>query len=201
MRSGASVAGALIGLSAASFAFAQVGAPQPLGQFSDWGAYVASQNGQKLCFALSMRGGQSHVMIAVRPSDNVAAEVSIQVNYSFAAGAEATAQLGTESFALYTKDRGAWIKDVSEEGRVIAAMRREPMLAVNGTSTRGARTVERHSLNGLGPALDRATQECSGRAPTLAPPPQLSPPTPQPIQPAPMPQPQSPACERFPNLC
>src|SRR5262249_51197960 len=163
----------VVGFVAAHSAFAQ-GGPQLLGHFGDWNAYVGVQTGQKVCFALSEPRsgatpgrGRSFVMIATRPAKQEWNELSILMDYSFDPNAEATVQLGAETFALYTKDDGAWLRNVSERGRMIDAMLREPALLVKGTSAQGMRTVDRYSLSGLGPAIDRATQECRREAPPV----------------------------------
>lgn len=187
----------VVGFIAAHSAFAQ-GGPQLLGHFGDWNAYVAAQSGQKVCFALSeprsgaMPGrGRSFMMIATRPAQQVWNELSFLMGYSFDPNTEATVQLGAESFALYTKDDGAWLRNLSDKGRMIDAMLREPALQVRGTSAQGMRTVDRYSLTGLGPAIDRATQECRRETPVGS------------VSPSPSPGPPSlgTACQRFPNLC
>jgi hypothetical protein len=183
--------------------FAQGGGPQLLAQFGDWVAYAASQNGQKICFALASAQsaptqgrGKTFVMISMRPSQRVWNELSIQTNYTFGPGVEATAQLGPETLVLYTQNQGAWLKNTSEEARIVDTMRRESLFVVKGTSVGGITTVDRYSLRGMGAAIDRAAQECRGEIQTVAP--QPGPPN-KPVGPAP--QPPSTACERFPNLC
>jgi invasion protein IalB len=87
-------------------------------------------------------------------------EVSIVIGYPFKASSDATAEIGSTKFAMYTQNDGAWIKNVAEEARMIEAMRKGAELTVKGTSGRGTQSIDQYSLKGLGQALDRIAQEC-----------------------------------------
>ena len=152
---------------------AAVGNAQPtlLGQFGDWGAYTASPEGKKVCFALgkpkSMETeppGRSrdpaYLFISTRPTENVRNEVSVIMGYPLKTNTDATAEVGPTKFAMYTQNDGAWIKNVADEARMIDAMRKGADLTVRGVSGRGTKTTDQYSLKGLSQALDRATQEC-----------------------------------------
>jgi hypothetical protein len=217
-----------IGLAVIHSAFAQSGKPLLLGQFGDWGAYVGIENGQKVCFAISQPQrmeseptqprGQTYATFSMRPTQ-VGGELSIVMDYSFNSNLEATAQIGNEAFALYTKDNSAWIKNHSESARMIESLRRQPILLVKGASAGGVRTTDHYSLKGFEQAALRAAKAClegattpavaprpvqpapQPRVPGAQPAPQPVYPAPQPRAPQPAPQPSSPACQRFPNLC
>jgi len=148
-------------------------APQPtlLGQYADWGAYTASPGGNKVCFALAKPKttklepagrprGPSYLFVSTRPSDKVKNEVSVIIGYPFKSSSDATAEIGTAKFAMYTQNDGAWIKNVAEEARMIDAMRKGADLTVKGTSGRGAESTDQYSLKGLAQALDKIEQEC-----------------------------------------
>jgi invasion associated locus B (IalB) protein len=152
---------------------AAVGGAQPtlLGQFADWGAYTASPNGAKVCFALGKpktsqtnppgrNRDPAYIFVSTRPSENVKNEVSVIIGYPFKEASDATAEIGAAKFAMYTQKDGAWIKNVAEEARMIDAMRKGADLTVKGTSGRGTLSTDVYSLKGLSQALDRAEQEC-----------------------------------------
>ena len=154
-------------------AAAPAGATQPtlLGQYGDWGAYIASPGGNKVCFALAKpkttktkpagrKRDPSYVFVATRPAENVKNEVSVIIGYSFKTSSDATAEVGTEKFAMYTQNDGAWIKNVAEEPRMVDAMRKGADLTVQGTSGRGTTSTDQYSLKGLAQALDKIEQEC-----------------------------------------
>ncbi len=154
-----------------SAALAQAEQPNLLGQYGDWGAYSASPGGKKVCFALAKpkssqtnppgrKRDPAYLFISTRPSENVRNEVSLIIGYPFKPATDATAEIGTAKFAMYTQNDGAWIKNVAEEARMIDAMRKGSDLTIKGTSGRGTQSTDQFSLKGLSEALARAEQEC-----------------------------------------
>jgi invasion protein IalB len=142
-----------------------------LGQYGDWGAYTASPGGNKVCFALAKpktsktepagrNRDQSYMFISSRPAENVKNEVSVIIGYPFKTSSDATAEIGGAKFAMYTQNDGAWIKNVTEEARMVDAMRKGADLTVKGTSGRGTQSTDQFSLKGLAQALDKIEQEC-----------------------------------------
>jgi hypothetical protein len=145
--------------------------PTLLGQYADWGAYAASPGGKKLCFALGKpktsqtnpagrKRDPAYVFISTRPTENVKNEISVVIGYPFKPNADASAEIGTAKFAMYTQNDGAWIKNVAEETRMVDAMRKGGDLTVKGVSGHGTQSTDLYSLKGLSQALDRADQEC-----------------------------------------
>src|SRR5262245_11147235 len=47
-------------------------------------------------------------------------EVSVMIGYPFKSASGATAEVGTAKFAMYSKDGGAWIKDLANEEAIEA---------------------------------------------------------------------------------
>jgi invasion protein IalB len=158
---------------AAAPAAAPAGDAQPtlLGQYGDWGAYAATPNGRKVCFSIAKpksaqtnpagrKRDQAYVFISTRPAENVRNEVSVIIGYPFKPSTDASAEIGTDKFAMYTLNDGAWIKNVAEEARMVDAMRKGSDLTVKGVSGHGTESTDQYSLKGLSQALDRAAQEC-----------------------------------------
>ena len=102
----------------------------------------------------------AYTFISTRPTENVRNEVSIVVGYPFKAGYEASADIGSNKYALYTQGDGAWVKNPAEEARMVDAMRRGSDMIVVGESGRGTKSTDRYALKGLSQALDRVAQEC-----------------------------------------
>ena len=100
------------------------------------------------------------MFITTRPSERVINEVSIVIGYLIKPGSEATAEVGSETFALYTKQDGAWIKNVSEEAHVVETMRQGRTVLVKSVSVYGTEWTDTYSLSGLAQALDRIGQDC-----------------------------------------
>ena len=145
--------------------------PSLLGQFGDWGAYTASNAGKKVCYALAKPSSQAtdppnrprdpaYIFVSTRPSENVRNEISIVIGYPFKPGSDATVDIGSAKYAMYTQADGAWIKNAAEEARMVDAMRRGSDLVVSGESGRGTKSTDRYTLKGLSQALDRVAQEC-----------------------------------------
>lgn len=150
-------------------AYAQGGAsPSLIAQHGDWGVYV-NKGGAKVCFALSqpkerlpagLNRDPGYIFISTRPGDNVRNEFSVIVGYPMKEDADPAIQVGTDTFALYARQNGAWIRNVAEENRLIEAMRKGRDLMMKSTSSRGNVTTDRYSLSGIAQALDRVAQEC-----------------------------------------
>ena len=147
------------------------GQPTLLGTFGDWGAYLGNSSGRKVCFVLSKPVSAqtvpanrprdpTYLFVATRPAENVRNEVSVIMGYPHKPDSDATVEVGSDKYAMYTQSDGAWIKNVAEEARMIEGMRKSSDLVVKGVSARGTQTTDRYSLKGLGQALDRVAQEC-----------------------------------------
>jgi hypothetical protein len=145
--------------------------PRLLGQYADWGAYTAAPGGKKVCFAISKPTASQtdpanrprnpiYMFISTRPADKVANEVSIIIGYPFKPGSEASAQVGSTTFALYTQQDGAWIKNAAEEAQMVDAMRGGDAVIVKGESAKGTKTTDKFDLKGVSQALDKIAQEC-----------------------------------------
>lgn len=160
---------------AAQPAAAAAGAqPSLLGQFGDWGAYTATPNGKKVCFALAKpASGQTnppnrrgddmtvYMFVSTRPAEKVKEEVSVLVSgYVFKPNTDAAAQVGTANFPMYTQKDGAWIKNAAEEARLVDVMRKGSDMTVKAVTDKGTETIDNFSLKGLSQALDRVAQEC-----------------------------------------
>ncbi len=145
--------------------------PTLLSRYGEWGAYTASPGGKKVCFAIAKPSSSettppdrprnpSYMFISSRPADKVSNEVSITIGYPFKPNSEATAEVGTISFALSTQQDGAWVKNATEEAHMVEAMRTGQSAIVKGVSVKGTRSTDTFSLRGLAQALDRVDQEC-----------------------------------------
>jgi hypothetical protein len=145
--------------------------PALLGQYGEWGAYAANPGGRKVCFALAKPASSQtkpanrprdavYAFVSSRPAEKVKDEVSIIIGYAFKPASEATAEIGSAKFAMYTQADGAWIKNAAEETRLVEAMRKGSDLVIKGVSGRGTESTDTFSLRGLAQALDRAAQEC-----------------------------------------
>ena len=142
-----------------------------LGQFGDWGAYTASPGGKKVCFALAKpssaetepagrKRDPSYAFVSTRPAEKVKNEVSMIVGYPQKSGTDATANIGSANYVMYTQNDGAWVKNAAEEAQMVGAMRKGGDLVVKSVSARGTKSTDTYSLKGLDQALDKVAEEC-----------------------------------------
>lgn len=145
--------------------------PTLIGQFGTWGAYSATPNGKKVCFALAKPSSSktnppnrprdpAYAFVSTRPAEKVANEVSVMIGYTLKPGSESTLEVGGASFSMYTQGDGLWIKNAAEEERMVEAMRKSADATVKGVSAKGTETTDTFSLKGLSQALDKIAQDC-----------------------------------------
>ena len=142
-----------------------------LGQFGDWGAYQATPEGKKVCFALAKPASAttepagrprdlSYAFVSTRPAEKVKNEVSVIVGYTQKPSHDATATIGTANYAMYTQNDGAWVKNAAEEAQMVEAMHKGTDLVVKSESGRGTKTTDTYALKGLAQALEKVAAEC-----------------------------------------
>ena len=145
--------------------------PTLVGQFGTWGAYTATPNGKKVCFALAKPASSktnppnrprdpAYAFVSTRPAEKVVNEVSIMIGYAVKQGSESTLEVGGGTYAMYTQGDGLWIKNAAEEERMVEAMRKSADLVVKGVSAKGTETIDTFAMKGLAQALDRLAQDC-----------------------------------------
>ena len=145
--------------------------PTLIGQFGTWGAYTATPNGKKVCFALAKPASSktnppnrprdpAYAFVSTRPAEKVTNEVSVMIGYTLKPGSESTMEVGGASYSMYTQGDGLWIKNAAEEERTVDAMRKAADVTVKGVSAKGTETIDTFSLKGLSQALDRLAQDC-----------------------------------------
>lgn len=145
--------------------------PTLVGQFGTWGAYTASPNGKKVCFALAKPSSQktnppnrprdpAYAFISSRPGEKVFNEVSIMIGYTLKPGSEGALEVSGAKYAMYSQGDGLWIKNAAEEDAMVDALRKGADVTIKGVSAKGTQTTDVFSLKGLAQALDRVAQDC-----------------------------------------
>jgi hypothetical protein len=112
----------------------------------------------------NVQRGDVFFLISSWPATKTANQPSIVPGYPYAANSKAKVQVGSDTFDFFTMNEagtgGAWMADVAEEKKLIAAMRRGTSMIVTGTSARGTLTTDDYSLSGLSAALDKLGDAC-----------------------------------------
>lgn len=124
--------------------------PALIGQYGTWGAYTATPNGRKVCFALAKPSSSktnppnrprdpAYAFVSTRPAEKVVNEVSIMIGYALKPGSESSLEVGGSAYAMYTQGDGLWIKNAAEEEQMVSAMRKSAEVTVKGVSARAPR--------------------------------------------------------------
>ena len=137
--------------------------------FQDWGAHVSGQGRSKICYAVSepkdrmpkdLKRDPAYLFVSFRPTEKMKQEVAIRMGFNTNEGKQAEVSVGQSSYALLTKGTDAWIRDQTEESRLVADMLKSQTLTVKATSGRGNATADRYSLSGFTQAWERVRKEC-----------------------------------------
>ena len=127
----------------------------------------------KTCYALSqpktMLPKTAHrdpvfFLVSDWPARKAKGEPEVVPGYPYKDGSNVTAKIGADKFTFFTKNDGdsggAWVKDVADEARLVAAMRGGADMTVTGISSHGTLTTDTYSLSGISAALDKIHQAC-----------------------------------------
>ncbi|MEO1065841.1 MAG: invasion associated locus B family protein [Pseudomonadota bacterium] len=148
---------------------AQAQAPALLEAFKDWAAYSVDGPNGKVCYVASQPKDQQPTgvnrdpvffMVSHWQGRDVKNEASIIIGYPFAENSKVTADVDGTTFTMFTKGDGAWMENVSEENRLVQAMKAGSRMVVKGTSRRGTNTTDTYSLSGITAAINRIDSAC-----------------------------------------
>ncbi len=135
--------------------------------YGDWTASIAAGKA-KTCYALAKpkqripdgKRDQAYVFIADRPAEKVRNEVSVMMGFPIKEGSAAKAKVGKTEFDLVAVSSAFFMKNPSDDARIVDLMKRGGVLTVKAPPLKGALTTDIYSLNGFKQALDRAQKEC-----------------------------------------
>jgi invasion protein IalB len=141
--------------------------------FRDWSVFTADDNGPVCWVAtepkssearrggqlVQVRRGDIYLMVAIRPQQGVANEVSVVSGYPYRDGSEVQARIGDERYELFTEGEHAWPRP-EDDGKLIESMKAGVTAVISGVSSRGTTTTDRFSLLGFTDALTAAQARC-----------------------------------------
>jgi len=145
--------------------------PKSLGQFRDWEAFSATEDGRKVCYALTKptksegdytRRDPAYLMVTRRPGENVFDEVSAIAGYTYQKNSNPELSVKRARFVADAVEDVAWPR-VSDSRKLVAAMRAGADLELKGTSSRGTLTRDVFSLRGFTAALKAIQGSCPRR--------------------------------------
>tara|TARA_Y100001968_G_scaffold251881_1_gene237183 strand:- start:3724 stop:4266 length:543 start_codon:yes stop_codon:yes gene_type:complete len=148
-------------------------AETPLGNFQDWGAFTAREDGKLVCYIgaepITSRGkykkrGQTFLLVTHRPKENNKRNrfnvVSLRAGYTYKKASMVKMSIGESTFKLFTTKEWAFAENAKLDERLITAMKRGSTLTVKGVSSRGTKTTDIYSLKGFTAAYKAINKAC-----------------------------------------
>lgn len=140
-----------------------------LARFKDWKAFSEGEGNNKACMAVSKpkkdegnykKRGEIFAIVTHLPGQDKFDEFSIVAGYNYQPGSNPSIQIGDTKFQLFTSGSRAWSFSVSEDLKIINAMKSSLKLSVVGTSSRGTITTDTYSLLGFTKAYQKINEAC-----------------------------------------
>jgi hypothetical protein len=164
--------GSLCALSLVTPALADSG--NLLGVFGNWTAYSTGSGNSLTCYAMSKpratqpknaKRGDIYLMVSDWPGRKVKGEPEIAPGYEYKESAAVTLAVGPDKFNFFARNEAksgaAWLKSLTENDRLIDAMKSGVSAVAAGTSSRGTKSVDTYSLSGFGDALAKIHAVCN----------------------------------------
>jgi hypothetical protein len=149
------------------------GGPSLLGHFTDWYAYSNGSGSTQVCYILSQpkdmqpKGAPrdaTFFLISSWPGKNVMHEPSLVPGYPYKDDDKPRVTVGADKFDFFSRNDkdsgGAWLKDTSEEMRLVASMKNGSQMTITGTNSKGVLTTDTYSLSGISAALQKIDSVC-----------------------------------------
>jgi len=111
---------------------------------------------------VAARRGDIRLFVSYWPGNEKKGEVSATGGYPYASGSTVTIEIGSDRFEMFTDGELAWAASPTDDGRIIASMKRGSEATVSGQSGRGTRTADTFSLLGFTAAVADAESRCGG---------------------------------------
>ena len=149
-------------------------APKSLGKYGNWQAYETIENGNKVCFMLSLpkksegkyaKRGEVYAVITHRPALKSKDVISIHMGYGFTQGEEVNVSIKskteTKKYNLFTEGETAWcIDDKTDQELARQITGKGSEMVVDGHSSRGTKTKDIFSLAGSAKAYKAICKAC-----------------------------------------
>jgi len=147
-----------------------------VGTESDWTVFADPPDDPARCWSVSIPketvntdfdGNPKEVVrgdivlsVSFRPQDDVAGEVSFTGGYPFEEGSLVTAEIGDQSFKMFTQGEWAWPRP-EDDAAMIEAMKGGAEILLTGRSQRDTITKDSFSLFGFTAGYELAEEYCS----------------------------------------
>ncbi|MDX2142753.1 MAG: invasion associated locus B family protein [Rhodospirillaceae bacterium] len=135
-----------------------------------WTAYSFQEDGQAVCYMaakpIKSEGaykarGEVLLMVTHRPAEKANDVLSLVAGYAYKQDTDATVQVGSRKFDLFTFNDRAWARDGATDKALVAAMTKGKSMTVRGSSSRGTLTTDTFSLQGFTAAYKAIGTACN----------------------------------------
>ena len=136
---------------------------------SDWSLFADDAKPHKFCFVSSEPKSTDpadtareapRAYTSAWPKDGVKGEVSVRLGFQTMKGTEISASGAPEGFQLVASDARAFVKDATQELKLVEAMKKGAKLTLSSKTQTGVAVTDTYSLTGLGGALQKMQEEC-----------------------------------------
>lgn len=137
--------------------------------FGDWLLLADSNTPHSFCFVTSEPKSSEpkdaardapRAYVSAWPKDGIRGEVSFRVGFRVKKQGEGMAKVNANGFRLFGSNDRAFVKDATQELKLVEAMKKGGSLTVEIGSEKGVTVVDKYSLTGLGQALQKLQQTC-----------------------------------------
>ena len=148
---------------------AYAGAPQLIGEYDDWSAYIYKEGKNSVCYMASTpqksegkytRRGDVFLLISNRPNEEIYDTVTFVAGYTFMPRSEAILRVGKVKADLFTSEDTAWAKNMKTDAEIARAMNTGVRLTVKGVTVQGIETHDVFSLKGFNNAMEAINRLC-----------------------------------------
>lgn len=148
----------------------QAAAPQLIGEYDDWSAYVYQEGKGNVCYMASTpqksegkytKRGDVYLVITHRPADKSFDVVNFVAGYTYKNDAKVVVKIGKETISdFFVENDKAWTMNAGVDKKLVEAMKKGERLIIDGTSTKGTVTKDTYSLKGFSSAYRAISAKC-----------------------------------------
>ncbi len=149
---------------------AYAGAPQLIGEYDDWSAYIYKEGKNSVCYMASTpqksegkytRRGDVYLVITHRPADKSFDVVNFVAGYAYKNDAKVIVKIGKDTISdFFVENDKAWTMNANVDKKLVEAMKKGERLIIDGTSTKGTTTKDTYSLKGFSSAYRAISTKC-----------------------------------------
>jgi Invasion associated locus B (IalB) protein len=144
-------------------------APKLRQTIKDWAVFTTKSGGDTLCYVRSFAQdkapknvdhGDVIFFVSIWKSNRSERQPSMMTGYTLKATPPPKARVGSTRITMYADGDEAFIEELRDEKKLIAAMKKGSLLRVEARSKRGTATTYEFSLSGITAALQKADALC-----------------------------------------